>query len=626
MLGLILMFIARHPETAILTNLGVRLLSCLYGVPKHTSVHSLVILDFAKYHSFPEWKQIREAIRNEGPSLWTLAKSILLSFCFLLLVIDPLSAGPSAEDKGRKEFWLNNYSQVIDGQLSARAHNVFDKVLAASDRRAGIDPKMYIIEYNGKPWAQSLADGSIIITRNALDFCYSNQSIENGDSRFAFIVGHELAHQFKGDFWPYKFLSTTKNDTKSAHTFQDIEELAKDPDMLLAKELQADQYGIIYAVLAGYNSDSIVHRDTNFFLEWAVKETPSNSVTDNLSLLAQKRVGVISLRLKEVIERTSLFHLGVISYYVGRHDEALALLKRFASYFPGREVYSNIGTIYLRMAYDRYLISQYSESFPYYLSFDLDLKSRAETIHIPRGVTRGSSRRHSLEYKQLLENAIGSFKKAVEFDPFYQLARNNLGCAYIIAQKYYDAVSLLEEALKYDKDNHRVQNNLAVAYTLLGKELGSDRLISQAEKMLLSAKKVDLPAQRNWVALQDMQGKRKLPATDFTTDAERSREVFIEFNHTIEFKPGAILPNDKKLAVVEEISGFKNDVLKVVKVPEKDIFLLAAGERIRLILYKEPFRVNTNIVPGETREVHLMKSARKGIVESRNKSIAYFEF
>jgi tetratricopeptide (TPR) repeat protein len=545
-------------------------------------------------------------------------------YTFLWLIIILTCSNSFAEDMGKKEFWINKYGTVSESAITERAYEVFNRVLAAADRRGGVEPELYIINFDGTPWAQSLADGSIILSKKGLEFCYNDRNVREGDARMAFVIGHELAHQFNGDFWHYKFLRTAEDDSKSIKAFQDIKELAKNPDMLLAKELQADQYGIIYATLAGYDSDEIISRDKNFFLEWAKKENSSNTSSETIHSLSKKRAKVVSMRLKEVASRIVLFDMGVINYHISRFDEALMLFKKFASYFPGREVYTNIGTIYLRMAYDKFRSARSPGSFPFVLSFGIDKKTRAETINVTRGFTEGKYR----EYNELLDMAIENLRKAIEYDPFYPEAKNNLGCAYIIGNKYYNAVSILEEALKLAPDNRRIQNNLGVAYVMLGQAVESQSLIKKAEEILMTAKDSDQYVNINLNILHQMH--------------ENSDDVYIESNLSFapfhdtdfdfeldipfEFKPGMKLSNEDSLQVVEEIPGAAGLALKVLKKQNEKIFLLTAKDRIRLVFYKELTNFKTDLKGGDRKEVYISIRGRNGIVLSRNKSPDYFEF
>ncbi len=559
---------------------------------------------------------------NELMGKFLLLRSYKISIYLCLFLL--LAASNSfAEDRGKKEYWISKYGEVKESTLSIRAQEVFNRVLSASDRRAGIEPALYIINYNGAPWAQSLADGSIILSKNGLEFCYKNQSFEIGDARIAFVIGHELAHQFNGDFWHYKFLHTAEDDKESMRTFQDIKELARKPEMLLAKEIQADQYGIIYATLAGYNSDEIISEDKNFFLEWAERENPYTHSGKDILLLSKKRSKAVSMRLKEVSDRIVLFQLGVISYHIGRYDDALSLFNRFASYFPGREVYSNIGAIYLRLAYEKFLSSRTPESFPFLLSFGIDVKTRAETIDISRGFTEGRYR----GYKKLVRIAIKNLKKAIEHDPFYQEAKNSQGCAYILENKYYDAVSILEEVLKSAPYDRRVQNNLAVACILLGQEVASRQLTAKAEKLLMAAREEDYSAKSNWNSFQLMEGKSDdIPLSSNLFEESARDFTSIEFKPSFKLKTGMKVSHENYLSIVEDISDAGKGGIRVFNVPKQKIFLLTKNSNVLLILYKKPSGLKLNVKGGKKLDIYISNRNSNGVIFSKNKSPYYFEF
>lgn len=550
--------------------------------------------------------------------------SIPLRFgIWLILVLILLPHQNSfALDRSKKEFWINKYGKIKESQLSIRAQEVFNRVLAASDKRAGIEPALYIINYEGVPWAQSLPDGSIILTKKGLDFCYKAQSPETGAARLAFVIGHELAHQFNGDFWEYKFLRTAENNKDGMQAFQDIKELAKNREMLLAKELQADQYGIIYSALAGYRTDAIISKDESFFFEWAEKENPNIYSQKDLLQLPKKRAMAVSMRLKEVADRIALFQLGVISYHIGRYDDALSLFDKFASYFPGREVYSNIGAIYLRKAYEKFLLSRTPDSFPFLLSFGIDIKTRADTIKISRGFSEARYR----EFKRLIKIASENLKKAIEYDPFYPEAKNSMGCAYILENKYYDAVSILEEALKLTSDDRRVQNNLAVAYILLGQEVKSSNLIEKAQKILMDIKEEDYTAKSNLEALYLLEGKSgNIPLTS-DLFKEPSQDFDIKFTSSLKFRPGMKVLNGDQLSVVEEISDISQGVLKVLKGQSGKLFLLTKDNIIRLVLYKEPSGIKTDLSGSARIDIYLSSTSKNGVILSKSNSPDYFEF
>lgn len=234
-----------------------------------------------------------------------------------LIMLFCLFAAPAfaASDKGKADYWLGRYKEVKEGPLHTRTMNVFGKVQAAADRRKGVEPRLHIIDYSGLPWAQSLEDGSIILTRRAVEFCYSTKERETGDARLAFVIGHELAHQFNGDFWPYRFIASTGNNPE----FSGIKEAARSPDVIKTIELEADQYGAIYAALAGFRMDAVISKDANFFKEWS-KATYSamTGLSPDHPTVNQRATAVVA-RLKEVTSRLELFHTGVLASSIGWH-------------------------------------------------------------------------------------------------------------------------------------------------------------------------------------------------------------------------------------------------------------------------------------------------------------------
>lgn len=388
---------------------------------------------------------------------------IIPVFTMALLSSAPLHA---ASDKGRADYWLKSYREVKEGEARNRADVVFKRVLSAADRRRGVEPRVHVIDYEGLPWAQSLEDGSIIVTKRAVEFCVKGKDMAVGDARLAFVLGHELAHQLNADFWPYRFESSAKNNPE----FSRIRELSVSPAAVRRMELEADQYGIIYAALAGYRTGAIVSDDVNFFEEWfraAEKRFPAHKQDHDI---LNQRVFAVSARLREVTSRVEFFHAGVIAYHVGWYKEAIALFNEFLKYYPGREVYHNIGTAHLMLALKEHRETRGMESMPFYLSIEADASTRADDIE----VARGEERRPSREFRENIEKAIEYLKKASESDPYYAPARINLGSAYILDERYYNALSELEEAAKIAPADMRVVNNTAIAQFLIGEGLKDD--------------------------------------------------------------------------------------------------------------------------------------------------------
>lgn len=422
----------------------------------------------------------------------------------------------SAENLGSREYWLHTYGEMKESPLTKRAQEVFQKVLSAADRRAGLEPMLFCLNYDGLPWAQSLADGSIILTQPGLAFCYQGKTLDQGDARLAFVLGHELAHQFNGDFWPYLFFRSLKKGGENRLAFQEVRKAVTDPKTLLAREFQADQYGILYAALAGFRTEEIVSQDTNFFLEWAQAADLSEAFPDQAGYpTPDERAVAIMLRLKEVSGRLGVFTLGVITYHLGWFEEAQGLFESFARSYPGREVLANTGITYLCQAYEGFCSSKEGRALPFTLSFGPQLTTRAESIRIRRkdpsrsngGADQASGNLAGLSYKELIAKAIEYLKKAEDRDPFYFEAKNSLGCAYILEGKYHEAMAVLEAGLALKQNDHCLRNNLAVVSYLLGRQIESAKLISRAKEEWSKMAHQSPTARQNKAVLSRLEGK-----------------------------------------------------------------------------------------------------------------------
>lgn len=150
--------------------------------------------------------------------------SLILLLAVMVSLALPIEISARA-NKGSKEYWLMKYGQIKEGDLWCRAQEVFNNVLLSADKRTGIEPCLYIIDFDGLPWALSLADGAIILTKNGLTFCYHDKDLDRGDARLAFVLGHELAHQFNADFWPYHFFRSLEDEGEAALEFEGIKKL-----------------------------------------------------------------------------------------------------------------------------------------------------------------------------------------------------------------------------------------------------------------------------------------------------------------------------------------------------------------------------------------------------------------
>ncbi|RLC16042.1 MAG: hypothetical protein DRI57_11900, partial [Deltaproteobacteria bacterium] len=110
------------------------------------------------------------------------------------------------------------------------------------------------------------------------------------------------------------------------------------------KELKADEYGLLYALAAGYDPKAIADKEgKNFVQEWVNQITGEIAYTDEYHPAPQQRAAFLLAHMQKISNKLYLFHFGIRLYQLGRYEEALDFLNAFQNEFPCREVFNNIG-------------------------------------------------------------------------------------------------------------------------------------------------------------------------------------------------------------------------------------------------------------------------------------------
>lgn len=375
--------------------------------------------------------------------------------------IEPSESMSFTASHGEHLRWLlKNFGSLSaeEKPLVTRVENVFERVLAAADRRGNRLPKLLIIRKAGDPWVMCLADGTVVITQKALDLCYQDADENMGDARAAFILGHELAHLANDDFWNLA-VSQAFQRFSPANASQKLKELvnkSEDMEIRRKKELQADDYGMLYAAMAGYDPKAIADmKGKNFFREWTVRTGGDIAYSDETHPDPDDRALFLLSKMNAVKDDLILFDLGVRLYQLGMYKDALGFLEAFQRKFPCREVFGNVGMVHFQLAMNELSRSSSIRVYRYKLSTVFDTETRAKTFRGGSGAFENSMRA-----------AIRAFRDACEKDLSYLPARVNLSSALIMTAEYSQALAVLDEALKLREDDPAVLNNRAVAFYL----------------------------------------------------------------------------------------------------------------------------------------------------------------
>jgi len=387
-------------------------------------------------------------------------KITLITFFILTSVNAALAQSP--EEK--IEWLLGIHKELKTHSSLSRAKRVFGRVLAVADKRSNYTPKLLIISEATDPWAMCLSNGTVILTQKGLEFCYQDTDEASGDSRLAFVLGHELAHLAENDFWEWSAFETVKQLGSKERGLQKLLDQLKKPgdrEERKKKELKADEYGLLYALIAGYDPKAIAdEKGKNFVQEWVNQITGEIAYSDEYHPAPQQRAAFLLAHMQKISNKLYLFHFGVRLYQLGRYEEALDFLKAFQNEFPCREVFNNIGLTHYQLALNALAMYDKDRAYRYKLSGILDTETRAEKL-VRRNLLSEKEARE--RFRKHIGKAIECFKKARDNDLSYMPARVNLSSAYILKGSYAKAIGVLKDVLNIRMDLPEALNNQAIA-------------------------------------------------------------------------------------------------------------------------------------------------------------------
>ena len=117
------------------------------------------------------------------------------SWFLLLLLLPIISVAQSPAKQNQAAFYIEKYGRLDQQRADVqRAQAIFDKMVAVADKKLNRWPQLIVIKSpnNHAPLALALADGSIILSQQALKQVFTGNNPELGDAQLSFIIGKHL--------------------------------------------------------------------------------------------------------------------------------------------------------------------------------------------------------------------------------------------------------------------------------------------------------------------------------------------------------------------------------------------------------------------------------------------------
>ncbi len=390
---------------------------------------------------------------------------LLVAFCLIPLIL------PAAiNNRGSSSFYIDEYGVLAPGHSKKveQAHIVFNRLIRANSADNQSHFKLIVLPKtaaNWENWAMSLPDGTIVLVENLLDVCFdeSDKISEKGKARLAFILAHEIAH-LNGKHHTY-LQHGHSLQFQNNNAFASWENLRK-------IEANADYSGLILMTMAEYQPRFLMDQ-SNFFLEY-IKSVRSNFSFDSHDEPI-KRMRVLKNNLKPLINELPLFANGVKFFEQREYKKAIENFQQFAAFFPGREVYNNIGLAYYQLALQDLALYDSKNLYRFMLSTKVDRQTLA--INLVPGI-KGSPKSIQNQFKHHLQKAESNLGLAISKDPEYLPAKINLSSVLITSDKSEPALELLQDVLRKKPADTEALNNKAIALYIASPERNARRAVS----------------------------------------------------------------------------------------------------------------------------------------------------
>ncbi len=290
-------------------------------------------------------------------------------------------------------------------------------------------PKLLFTDDNQGPRYRESAQ-TIVLDGRSIEVCrsFGRDSV----SALAFIIGHELAHFFHSKHHGHKAEFSYLAFDRGKHGDAEQERLA-------------DVQGIFNAYLAGYRTTAILPKViAKLYESYQLK----SKLEGYPSLPERQRTSAEVLATVDTL--TQLYETANYLTALGQYELAAASYQYILRYYPGREVYNNLGASHALHA--MFCSAKSPDAYQYPLELDTD--SRLTRPRARGGESELTDSERALR-KRLLAEAEKALKTAGWLDPSYFPVDVNLLCVLALQGKS-------SEAVKHWKD-HRINESKRIS-------------------------------------------------------------------------------------------------------------------------------------------------------------------
>lgn len=288
--------------------------------------------------------------------------------------------------------------------------------------------------------------GAVILEERAYDVLVSDSDSLDA---LAFVLGHELAHYYKGHDWTADFVRNTA-DLAVGRT---LKGLAASSRRSIEVETESDYFSGFYGRMAGYQPlEAAGGALARIYAEYDLGDQLAGYASlAERQTMAERTAG----QLRELIP---VFDGGNWLLLTGRYTEAAACFDYVGRSFPSREILNNTGVAKTLAAIGLFEKGRLPFAYPLELDAQTRLRDTGKAADYEWEATDDERR------DRLLADARQSFELARRRDPGYAAAVINLACVADLQGDHEEALLLARRGLSIARKN---DEPLAQAHALV---------------------------------------------------------------------------------------------------------------------------------------------------------------
>lgn len=311
-------------------------------------------------------------------------------------------------------------------------------------------PELIFMKANPKPETPAFyKDKTIQVDLQFYKLCqtFGKDSL----NALSIVISHELAHYYYDHEFCSDFAYAIKN--KSVQFSSGLKLINKNQKVIY--ETQADDKGLFYAAIAGFNPFEIQPQILDAIYQfYNLKEVnvgyPSKeerqAIAQNALVKSQKLYSVYQAALKAKEKK--------------EYDQSLSLFEQVNRDFPSRENYNNIGVLKTLQALNLKVLGKEEVDYPKRFMYPLEIDNTSRlTKERTRGDTNDQEQRIAL-----LKSAQKDFEKAISLDTNYIIAYINLACVFDLLGNWDAAIGKIKELPVDQQSILDARRILAIAY------------------------------------------------------------------------------------------------------------------------------------------------------------------